>query len=107
MGQDKLGMSHAGARELRPGCTRSQRGLYRLGHCAMSPPDSIAPAAAATAAVRAAAAPRLRLHGAVNWVGLWTLLWREVRRFIKVGTQTIVAPVVTTLLMLAVFALAL
>jgi ABC-2 type transport system permease protein len=73
----------------------------------MSPPDSIAPAAAAAAPVRAAAPPRPRRYGVVNWLGLWTLLWREVRRFIKVGTQTLVAPVVTTLLMLAIFALAL
>ncbi len=45
--------------------------------------------------------------GRVNWIGLWTLYMREVRRFIKVYTQTLVAPVVTTLLFLAVFALAL
>jgi len=45
--------------------------------------------------------------GAVNWIGLWTLYLREVRRFVKVYTQTLVAPVVTTLLFLAVFALAL
>ena len=43
---------------------------------------------------------------AVNWIGLWTLYAREVRRFLKVFTQTLVAPVVTTLLFLAVFALA-
>ncbi|MCH8238006.1 MAG: ABC transporter permease [Proteobacteria bacterium] len=45
--------------------------------------------------------------GAVNWIGLWTLYLREVRRFVKVYTQTLVAPVVTTLLFLAVFSLAL
>ena len=45
--------------------------------------------------------------GAVNWIGLWTLYLREVRRFVKVYTQTLIAPVVTTLLFLAVFALAL
>ena len=45
--------------------------------------------------------------GRVNWIGLWTLYLREVRRFIKVYTQTLVAPVVTTLLFLAIFALAL
>ncbi len=45
--------------------------------------------------------------GAVNWIGLWTLYLREVRRFVKVYTQTLVAPVITTLLFLAVFALAL
>ncbi len=45
--------------------------------------------------------------GAVNWIGLWTLYLREVRRFVKVYTQTLLAPVVTTLLFLAVFSLAL
>lgn len=44
---------------------------------------------------------------APNWLGLWTLYSREVRRFFKVYTQTLVAPIVTTLLFLAVFALAL
>src|SRR3954451_6728077 len=48
-----------------------------------------------------------RRYGPVNWLGLWTLTARETRRFIKVYSQTIVAPVVTTLLLLAVFALAL
>jgi ABC-2 type transport system permease protein len=45
--------------------------------------------------------------GTVNWIGLWTLYQREVYRFLKVYTQTIAAPVVTTLLFYAVFALAL
>lgn len=44
--------------------------------------------------------------GLVNWVGLMTLVQREVGRFFKVYSQTIVAPVVTTLLFYAVFALA-
>lgn len=44
---------------------------------------------------------------AANWLGLWTLYSREVRRFLKVYTQTLVAPLVTTLLFLAVFSLAL
>ncbi len=43
----------------------------------------------------------------VNWLGLWTLFAREVRRFVKVYSQTILAPVITTLLFLAVFALSL
>lgn len=43
----------------------------------------------------------------VNWLGLWTLYTREVRRFIKVYNQTVLAPVVTILLFLAIFALAL
>jgi len=42
-----------------------------------------------------------------NWIGLYTLYMREVRRFVKVYTQTIIGPVVTTLLFLAVFSLAL
>ena len=42
----------------------------------------------------------------VNVVGLKTLIGKEVGRFINVYTQTIVAPVVTTLLFYAVFALA-
>ena len=42
-----------------------------------------------------------------NWIGLWSLYVREVRRFMKVYTQTLMAPMVTTLLFLAVFALAL
>ena len=44
---------------------------------------------------------------AQNWRGLWTLYLREVRRFGKVAMQTVVAPVVTTLLFLAIFTLAL
>jgi len=53
------------------------------------------------------AGPAVRRIGVVNWLGLWTLYVREVRRFIKVYTQTIAAPVVTTLLFLAIFLLAL
>ncbi len=45
--------------------------------------------------------------GWVNWRGLWTLYLREVRRFLNVYTQTVVAPVITTLLFLAIFVLAL
>lgn len=48
-----------------------------------------------------------RRYGAVNWLGLWTLYQKEVRRFWNVSTQTVAAPIVTTLLFLAVFSLAL
>ena len=48
-----------------------------------------------------------RRFGLVNWVGLWTLYLREVRRFWKVVFQTVGAPVVTTSLFLAIFSLAL
>jgi ABC-2 type transport system permease protein len=40
-------------------------------------------------------------------VAVWSLYTREVRRFLKVYLQTVLAPVVTTLLFLAVFTLAL
>jgi ABC-2 type transport system permease protein len=43
----------------------------------------------------------------VNWLGLATLCRREVRRFLKVIVQTVLAPAMTTLLFLAIFALAL
>lgn len=52
------------------------------------------------------ASPTVRHFGAVNWLGFWTLYVREVRRFLKVSMQTLAAPVVTTLLFLAVFLLA-
>jgi ABC-2 type transport system permease protein len=42
----------------------------------------------------------------INLLGLWTLYLKEVRRFWKVGTQTVLAPVITTLVFLAIFALA-
>jgi ABC-2 type transport system permease protein len=51
--------------------------------------------------------PSPRPIGAVNWRGLWTLYVREVRRFYKVGTQTLAAPVVTTLLFFVIFNVAL
>lgn len=49
----------------------------------------------------------LRGVGRINWIGLWTHYAKEVHRFWKVGFQTLAAPVVTTLLFLAVFTLAL
>lgn len=45
--------------------------------------------------------------GGHNWLGVWTLYVKEVKRFAKVYTQTILAPMMTTLLFLAVFTLAL
>lgn len=44
-----------------------------------------------------------RRFGRVNWLGLQTLLEKEIRRFLKVSFQTIVAPVISTLLFLLVF----
>ena len=43
---------------------------------------------------------------AINLTGLKTLIGKEIGRFINVYSQTIIAPVVTTLLYYAVFALA-
>ncbi|SMF06872.1 ABC-2 type transport system permease protein [Tistlia consotensis] len=51
--------------------------------------------------------PGPRNLGRVNWRGLWTLYLREVKRFLNVFTQTILAPMVTSLLFLAIFTLAL
>jgi ABC-2 type transport system permease protein len=47
-----------------------------------------------------------RTIGRINWLGAWTLYTKEVERFLKVALQSVVAPVVTTLLCLAVFSLA-
>jgi ABC-2 type transport system permease protein len=49
--------------------------------------------------------PVARIMGRVNWIGFFSLVNKEIRRFAKVYTQTIFAPVVTTLLFYAVFAL--
>jgi len=51
--------------------------------------------------------PVPRILGAVNGLGLWTLYVKEVRRFLNVYTQTLLAPMIVSLLFLAIFALAL
>ena len=43
----------------------------------------------------------------INRIGLWSLYVKEVRRFLKVQTQTIWAPAVTTLLFLVILTVAL
>lgn len=53
------------------------------------------------------APPAPRAVGFFNARGAWTLYLKEVRRFVKVGQQTLIAPAVTTLLFLAIFTLAL
>ena len=50
--------------------------------------------------------PPPRVYHGVNWEGLRTLYLREVRRFWKVGMQTLTAPVVTALLYMLVFVVA-
>ncbi|MFT3729370.1 MAG: ABC transporter permease [Terricaulis sp.] len=44
-----------------------------------------------------------RHYGHINWIGLQTLVAREVKRFLKVGAQTVFAPLVQTLLFMMVF----
>ena len=44
--------------------------------------------------------------GYVNWVGFWTLYKKEVLRFLIVVIQTIISPLVTSLLFLLVISLA-
>jgi len=53
-----------------------------------------------------AAAMGVRRFGRVNWLGLRTLVVREIQRFLAVWTQTLMAPLVTAGLFLAIFALA-
>ena len=50
--------------------------------------------------------PQPRTYRGINWPGLQTLYLREVRRFLKVGMQTLAAPVVTALLYMLVFVVA-
>lgn len=45
--------------------------------------------------------------GSFNYLGLWTLCSKEVRRFMKVWQQTMAAPAMTTLLFMVIFTLAL
>ena len=42
-------------------------------------------------------------RGRPNWLGMWSLYVREVRRFAKIFGQTLLAPLVSTLLFLAIF----
>ena len=67
---------------------------------------TVQPNAAPAAAAVHDMSPRLRVVGIVNWRGVWTLYLKEVRRFLKVFTQTVAAPVVTTFLFYFVFAVA-
>ncbi len=48
-----------------------------------------------------------RHFGSFNWLGLWTLYLKEVKRFWKVAMQTLAAPIITTLLFLVIFSIAL
>src|SRR6201995_216341 len=50
--------------------------------------------------------PEPRSYPGPNWIGLRALDDKEVRRFMKVGMQTVGAPVVTSLLYMLVFSVA-
>ena len=50
--------------------------------------------------------PEPRSYPGPNWIGLKALYDKEVRRFMKVGMQTVGAPVVTSLLYMLVFSVA-
>ena len=58
-------------------------------------------------ATRPSGLPQPRRYPGINWIGVQTLYLGEVRRFWKVGAQTVAAPVVTTLLYMLVFVVAL
>ena len=47
-----------------------------------------------------------RKFGYINWIGFWTLYKKEVLRFLKVAIQTIISPILTSLLFLLVLSLA-
>jgi len=68
--------------------------------------ESAGPAAALSALDPKGAPPAPRRYGAVNRIGLSTLIRREVRRYLKVPGQTLAAPLISTVLFMVVFALA-
>lgn len=45
----------------------------------------------------------VRRFGAFNWLGIWTLYRKEVMRFLKVATQTVLAPIANSLLFFFIF----
>lgn len=78
-----------------------RRALDRLHPASDTPPMTTALQQGAHSTAPPAYAQRR--FGAVNWLGLATLTEREIRRFMKVAFQTIVAPLVSTALFLVVF----
>ncbi len=50
--------------------------------------------------------PLPRQYAGVNWLGFWTLYMKEVRRFAKIPAQTVVAPLMMSLLYMLVFGVA-
>ena len=97
-----LNQKTAADRASRPVAHHRGRGhLNRMNiHSATQPP------AAERSTVGAHRGLEPRTPKGVNWIGLQTLYQREVRRFWKVGAQTVAGPVVTTLLYMMIFAVA-
>src|SRR5271155_4859853 len=56
--------------------------------------------------IAAVTPPQPRAYRGINWDGFRALYVREVRRFWKVGLQTLAAPIVTALLYMMVFVVA-
>lgn len=52
-------------------------------------------------------APAARRIGRVNWIGLWTLFWRDVLRDLDIWKITVAAPALNSLLFALIFKLAL
>ena len=48
----------------------------------------------------------VRRFGLINWIGLWTLYQKEVLRFLIVWIQTLLSPIITSLLFLMVLSVA-
>ena len=48
----------------------------------------------------------VRRFGWVNWLGLYTLISREIRRFMSIWLQTVLAPLVTATLLMMIFNIA-
>lgn len=48
----------------------------------------------------------VRRFGRVNWLGAWTLTLREIRRFLNVWLQTVMAPLINAGLFLMIFTIA-
>lgn len=77
-----------------------------------NPPDDVAPVTELMADDKTGGNIRFAPRGhpvitGINRVGLYALYMKEVRRFLKVQTQTIWAPAFTTLLFLVIFSVAL
>ena len=70
------------------------------------PPQATAPEVTSAASHLIPAPTRPIIIGRINMIGVTTLYRREVQRFITVALQTLAAPVITSVLFLLVFSLA-